>query len=92
MGRTIPNRNIDLTKTNYFRNLERKASSEYEKEVLNCIKLLESRIIKLEDTVVRLADSHNGAMKAIGEAINTLDDNVKALADIVTEGGETMDA
>lgn len=87
-----PNRNLDLTETNYFRNLKKKASSEFDLEVLNCIKLLEIRIKHLEGIVIGLAESHNGAMKSIGEAINTLSDNVNELTDIVKEGGETMDA
>ena len=87
-----PNKNLDLTETNYFRNLKKRASSEFDNEVLNCIKLLEIRIKHLEGVVVDLAESHNGAMRTIGESINTLIDSVEELTDIVKEGGETMDA
>lgn len=87
-----PNRNLDLAETNYFRNLKKRATNEFDNGVLDCIKLLEIRIKHLEGVVVGLAESHNGAIESIGEAINTLSDNVKELTDIVKEGGETMDA
>jgi len=92
-----PNSHIDLTKTNYFANLKRKAKNPKDTkeqaavnmELLNCVDILEKRIKTLEAAFVSLGEKHNEAMKAIASNMNYL----KALMEKdESNGGEPMDA
>jgi len=73
-----PNRFMDLTKTNYFANLKRKAKHVKDvkeqitvnEELLNCITILEARNAKLEAALSDLYKSHNAAMSYISKFVN----------------------
>ena len=82
-----PNRYIDLTKTNYFANLKRKSSAKdgkeqanFNKEILNCISILEGRIVKLESTVADRIEKVEGALSDLANHYN---EGYSALCDYI---------
>lgn len=71
-----PNRHLDLCKTNYFANLKRKAKNPKDAkeqsvvnvELLNCIDILEKRIVELEDVNSKILENlfvNNDAIRGI---------------------------
>lgn len=77
MNSAVKNGKVQLTKSNYFAHLNNKAKcydfkgqEGFNKEILNCLKILDSKLVKQEELILGVKESYEKGFSALSEYVN----------------------